>query len=212
MERPVVLVQFLLLSIDLQPDPLALSVRLFVGAVLGGSPGHYLENLLPGNMVMSVFIVTMYGGARLANDITTGVFDRFRSLAVWRGASIVGGLLSDAGRYLLPAAIVVGLGVAIGYRPHGGALDVIAADALVVVFALLVLDSITVMGIANVVLFPLTFASNIFVPADTMPGWLRAFVQVNPLSHLATAGRALMNITGGAGGPVVWSLSSRLSP
>jgi daunorubicin/doxorubicin transport system permease protein len=50
---------------------------------------------------MSVAIVTMYGGARVADDVVTGVFDRFRSLAVWRGASVVGSLLSDAGRYLV---------------------------------------------------------------------------------------------------------------
>ena len=74
------------------------------------------------------------------------------------------------------------------------------------VVALLILDSATVMSLASVVLFPLTFASNVFVPARTMPGWLRAFVDANPVSHLASAARALMNNTGGAGGPVIWSL------
>jgi ABC-2 type transport system permease protein len=63
----------------------------------------------------------MYGGARLAQDVSTGVFDRFRALPVWRGALVLGGLLGDAGRYLLAAAIVVILGVIIGYRPDGGA-------------------------------------------------------------------------------------------
>jgi ABC-2 type transport system permease protein len=159
----------------------------------------------------------MYGGARLAQDVATGVFDRFRSLAVWRGAFVLGGLISDAGRYLFAAAIVVVLGLIMGYRPDGGAPGVLAAVALVVAFglclswlwaavALLVRDPAVVISIANVVLMPLAFASNVFVQPRTMPGWLQAFVSINPVSHLATAARDLMNNAGGASGPVMWSL------
>ena len=141
------------------------------------------------------------------------MFDRFRSLPVWRGAFVVGGLLADVGRYLLAAGIVATLGVAIDYRPDGGAAGVLAAIALVVAFGVslswvwtVILDSATVMSLASVVVFPLTFASNVFVPARTMPGWLQAFVDNNPVSHLASASRALINNTGGAGGTVIWSL------
>jgi ABC-2 type transport system permease protein len=187
------------------------------GGAIGGTPGHYLTTLLPGTLVMGITTVTMYGGARLAKDVTTGVFDRFRSISVWRGALVLGGLLGDAGRYLLAAAIVVILGVAIGYRPDGGAPGVIAAVALVIAFglslswlwaatALLVRDPATVMSLGLAVLIPPTFASNIFVQPGTMPGWLQAFVNINPISHLAAAARDLMNNTGGAGGPVIWSL------
>ncbi len=187
------------------------------GGAIGGTPGHYLKTLLPGTLVMGITAVTMYGGARLAKDVTTGVFDRFRSLAVWRGALVLGGLLSDAGRYLLAAAIVVILGVIIGYRPDGGAPGVIAAVALVTAFglslswlwaatALLVRDPATVMSLGLAVLLPPTFASNIFVQPRTMPGWLQAFVNVNPISHAAAAARDLMNKTSSAGGPVTWSL------
>jgi ABC-2 type transport system permease protein len=187
------------------------------GGAIGGTPGHYLTILLPGTLTMSIAIVTMYGGARLAQDVTTGVFDRFRSLAIWRGALVLGGLLSDVGRYLFAAAIVVALGLIMGYRPGGGAPGVIAAVALVVAFglslswlwaavALLVRDPALVISIANAVLIPLSFASNIFVQPRTMPGWLQAFVGINPLSHVADAARALMNNTGGAGGPLTWSL------
>ena len=87
------------------------------GGAVGGTPSQYLTTLLPGTLVMGVTACTMYGGARLAQDVTTGVFDRFRSLSVWRGALVLGGLLGDAGRYLLAAAIVVILGIVIGYRP-----------------------------------------------------------------------------------------------
>jgi ABC-2 type transport system permease protein len=187
------------------------------GGAIGGTPGHYLTVLLPGTLTMSIAIVTMYGGARLAQDVTTGVFDRFRSLAIWRGALVLGGLLSDVGRYLFAAAIVIVLGLIMGYRPGGGAPGVIAAIALVVAFglslswlwaavALLVRDPALVISIANAVLIPLSFASNIFVQPRTMPGWLQAFVGINPLSHVADAARALMNNSGGAGGPLTWSL------
>jgi ABC-2 type transport system permease protein len=187
------------------------------GGAIGGTPGHYLKTLLPGTLSMSIAIVTMYGGARLAQDVTTGVFDRFRSMAVWRGALVLGGLLSDIGRYLFAAVIVVVLGLIMGYRPGGGAPGVIAAVALVIAFglslswlwaavALLVRDPALVISIANAVLIPLSFASNIFVQPRTMPGWLQAFVNVNPISHVANATRDLMNNTSGAGGPVTWCL------
>jgi ABC-2 type transport system permease protein len=187
------------------------------GGAIGGTPSHYLRTLLPGTLSMSIAIVTMYGGARLAQDVTTGVFDRFRSLAIWRGALVLGGLLSDVGRYLFAAAIVVVLGLIMGYRPGGGAPGVIAAVALVIAFglslswlwaavALLVRDPALVISIANAVLIPLSFASNIFVQPRTMPGWLQAFVNINPISHVANATRDLMNNTSGAGGPVTWSL------
>lgn len=201
------------------PALLTILFTYLFGGALGGSPRHYLTVLVPGTMVMGVTIVTMYGGARLADDLSTGVFDRFRSLPIWRGAFVVGGLLADIGRYFLAAGIVATLGVAIGYRPDGGAVGVVAAVALVAAFgvslswvwtavALVILDSATVMSLASVVVFPLTFASNVFVPARTMPGWLQAFVDANPVSHLASASRALMNNTGGAGGPVIWALAA----
>jgi ABC-2 type transport system permease protein len=185
------------------------------GGAIGGTPGHYLTALLPGTLVMGITAVTMYGGVRLAQDVASGVFDRFRSLSIWRGALVLGSLLGDAGRYLLAAAIVVILGVIIGYRPDGGAPGVIAAVALVVAYglslswlwaavALLVRDPATVSSLGIAVLMPPTFASNIFVQPRTMPGWLQAFVRVNPISHIADATRDLMNTTGGAG--VVWSL------
>jgi ABC-2 type transport system permease protein len=187
------------------------------GGAIGGTPGNYLKTLLPGTLVMSITIITMYGGARLAQDMSTGVIDRFRSLSIWRGALVLGGLLSDAIRYLLSAAIVVILGVIIGYRPDGGALGVIAAMALVIAFglalswlwaaiALLVRSPATVTSLGAAVLIPPTFASNIFVQPATMPGWLQAFVRVNPISHVTDAARDLMNSAGGAGGAAGWSL------
>lgn len=187
------------------------------GGAISGSSGTYLKFLLPGTLTMTIAIITMYSGARLAQDVTTGAFDRFRSLPIWRGAFVLGGLLSDAARYVFASAIVVVLGLGMGYRPDGGAPGMLAAVALVVAFALslsclwsavalLVPDTAVFMAIANVVLMPLSFASNVFVQPRTMPGWLQAFVNVNPISHVATAARDLMNNTGGTGGSVAWSL------
>ena len=102
----------------------------------GALASHYLKTLLPGTLVLGIAAVSMYGGARLTQDVTTGVFDRFRAMSIWRGAHVLGSLIGDAGRYLLAAAIVVILGVIIGYRPDGGAPGVIAAVVLVIAFGL----------------------------------------------------------------------------
>ncbi|CAN5683413.1 hypothetical protein BH18ACT2_BH18ACT2_05040 [soil metagenome] len=144
------------------------------------------------------------------------MFDRFRSLPIWRPAVLVGMLLADALRYAVASAVMIVLGVALGFRPDGGPFGVLAAVALLLVFAFSLSWAWTalafrlptpesVMQISMTVLFPLTFASNVFVDPATMPGWVQAFVDVNPISHVATAARSLMH---GAvdGGAVGWSL------
>jgi ABC-2 type transport system permease protein len=188
------------------------------GGALAGSTRAYLQFLLPGTLVMTVVLVTTFSGVTLNTDITTGVFDRFRSLPIWRPAPIVGALLGDIGRYLLASALVVALGLVLGYRPEGGAAGVGAAVALLLGFALglswvwttlgLVLRTPSaVNNLSLLVLFPLTLASNIFVDPQTMPGWLRAFIDVNPITHLVTATRGLMAGTATAG-QVGWVLAA----
>jgi ABC-2 type transport system permease protein len=128
----------------------------------------------------------------------------------WRPAVIVGSLLGDAGRYLLAAAIVVGLGLLMGFRPDGGATGVVLAVAFALVFAfslswvwttlaLVVRTPASLSALSFIVQFPLMFASNVFVDPATMPGWLRAFVNVNPVSLLVTTVRDLMHGTATAG-------------
>jgi ABC-2 type transport system permease protein len=180
------------------------------GGALSGSTGDYIQFLLPGTLTMTLLLVSVYTGVGLNTDITKGVFDRFRSLPTWRPAALVGALLGDAARNLLAAAIVIALGLAIGYRPDGGALGVLQAVALLLVFSFsvawiwtaLALVMRTPSAVSNVSLlfvFPLTFASNVFVEPNTMPGWLHEFVDVNPISHLVTAERGLMQGTATAG-------------
>jgi daunorubicin/doxorubicin transport system permease protein len=188
------------------------------GGALAGSTHDYLQFLLPGTLALAVVFVTVYSGVTLNRDLATGAFDRFRSLPVWRPAPIVGGLIGDAGRYLIAAGLVIGLGLLMGYDAAGGPLGVLAAIALVLVFAfalswvwttlgLVLRTPNAVMSVGFVILFPIAFMSNVFVDPATMPGWLHAISDANPMSHLASAARALMDGTD-AGGDVLWVLAA----
>jgi ABC-2 type transport system permease protein len=186
------------------------------GGALAGSPGRYLQYILPGTLVMAVLLVTMYAGVGLNTDKTKGVSDRFRSLPMWRPAPIAGALVGDVARYLLAAVLVVTLGVAMGFRPAGGVPGLAAGTGLLLLFALalswvwttlglLLRTPQAVMSTGTVVLFPLTLASSVFVRPQTMPGWLQAFVKVNPVTHLVAAERGLM-AGHPAAGQIVWVL------
>jgi ABC-2 type transport system permease protein len=186
------------------------------GGALAGSPREYLQDLLPGILVMTVSWITMYTGMALNTDIAKGVFDRFRSLPIWRPAVLVGMLLADAARYLMASAVVIAVGLALGFRPDGGPVGVVLAVALLLVFSfslswvwtaigLRMQTPEAVMQMSMTVLFPLTFASNVFVDPGTMPGWVQAFVNANPITHLSTAARDLMH-GHGAGSEVAWVL------
>lgn len=174
------------------------------GGALAGSPGEYLQQLLPGILVMTVTMITMYTGMALNTDIGKGIFDRFRSLPIWRPAVLVGMLLADTVRYTMASLVVIVLGVVLGFRPDGGPVGVVLAVALLLVFSfslswiwtaigLRMQTPESVMQVSMTVLFPLTFASNVFVDPSTMPGWVQAFVDVNPITHLTSASRGLMH-------------------
>ena len=173
------------------------------GGAIGGSTGRYLNFLVPGILVMTLLVTTGTTGAQLGMDVDSGVYDRFRTLSVRPAAPLVGALLGDAVRYLLASAVVVGLGLALGFRPHGGVAGVAAAVLLVVAFsaslswiwitlALVMRSPGAVLGVTQALLYPLSFFSSIFVDPATLPAGLRAFVRVNPVTHLATATRSLM--------------------
>lgn len=180
------------------------------GGALSGSPREYLSFLLPGTLVLTVLLISATAGLSLNTDRARGTLDRFRSMPIWQPSVVVGGLIGDMGRYVLATCLVLGMGLLMGYRPAGGAGGAVLAVALVLVFAFSVSWIWTALGLALrsaqavtvlsfAVQLPLTFASNVFVTPATMPGWLRAFVEVNPVSHLVTAERALMDGTAAAG-------------
>jgi ABC-2 type transport system permease protein len=174
------------------------------GGALAGSPHEYLHGLLPGILVMTVCWISMYTGQGLNTDISKGVFDRFRSLPIWRPAVLVGMLLADAVRYTLASLVILAVGMALGFRPDGGPIGVVSAVGLLLVFAfslswiwtavgLRMPTPESVMQVSMTVLFPLTFASNVFVDPSTMPGWVQAFVNNNPITHLVSAARGLIH-------------------
>jgi ABC-2 type transport system permease protein len=186
------------------PVIMTLMFTYLFGGALAGSTREYLQYLLPGIMVTSVVMITMYTGVGLNTDIEKGVFDRFRTLPVWRPSALVGAIFGDVLRYVLAATVITAVGLVLGYRPDGGVLGVVAGIGLLIVFSfafswiwtwlgLLLRSEKSVMGTSMLVLFPLTFLSNVFVQPTTMPGWLQAFVDVNPVTHLVAAVRAMMN-------------------
>jgi ABC-2 type transport system permease protein len=192
------------------------------GGALAGSTGEYLQFVLPGILVMTVTMITMYTGQGLNNDIQKGVFDRFRSLPIWQPAVLVGALLGDALRYTLASTIMITLGVVMGFRPRAGVVGVVGAVALLLVFCfalswlwtlfgLLMRKPESVMYAAMTVLFPLTFLSNVLVDPRTMPSWVQVAVRLNPITHLVTAVRGLMHGTIAAGDiAVVLAMSAAL--
>jgi ABC-2 type transport system permease protein len=192
-----------LLDVTITPVMFVLMFTYLFGGAIAGSTGDYLDYILPGILVMSVLFTTVYSGVALNTDLTKGVVDRFRSLPIWRPAPLVGSLLGDSVRYLVAGTVIIVLGVILGYRPGAGVIGVVAALALVVAFAfglswvfttlgLLLRSPNAVMNAGFMGIFPITFLSNVFVDPATLPPILEAFVNVNPISILATASRGLM--------------------
>jgi ABC-2 type transport system permease protein len=199
-----------LLDVTITPVLFLLMFTYLFGGAVAGSTREYLQYLLPGILVQSVLFTCVYSGVALNTDVTKGVVDRFRSLPIWRPAPLVGAVLGDSVRYALAATVVAVLGLLMGFRPDAGVAGVLAAMLLVVVFAfglswvfttvgLVMRSPSAVMNTGFMALFPLIFLSNIFVEPSTLPGLLEAFVDVNPISHLVTATRGLMEGDASAG-------------
>jgi ABC-2 type transport system permease protein len=192
-----------LIDVTITPVLFLLMFTYLFGGAVAGSTGDYLQFLLPGMLVQSVLFVSVYSGVALNTDKTKGVVDRFRSLPIWRPAPLVGAVIGDSVRYVVASVIVVVLGFIMGFDADGGAPGVLAAIGLVTLFAfglswafttigLLMRAPSAVMNTGFMLLFPLVFLSNIFVAPDTLPSWLEAFVDINPISHLTTSARGLM--------------------
>jgi oleandomycin transport system permease protein len=207
-----------LVDVTLQPIIfLALFTYVFGGAIAGGSQHQYLQFLLPGLLGQTIAMASVSLGQNLNTDIQKGVFDRFRSLPISRSAPLVGAVLADLVRYLVLFTVTMVVGALMGYQVTTGWTGVVAALALSMGFALcfgwisvyvgmIARAPGAVQGIMFLLVLPLSFGSNTFVATETMPGWLQAFVKVNPISHLVSAVRGLM--TGGpVAGHVGWTLA-----
>ncbi|SDY41844.1 ABC-2 type transport system permease protein [Amycolatopsis xylanica] len=198
------------------PLMMTLMFTYLFGGALAGSTEQYLQYLLPGIMSSSILMITMYTGIAVNTDIAKGVFDRFRTLPIWRPSAMVGYLLGDLLRYFIASVVILGVGLVLGYRPAGGVAGVAAGVLLLLAFSfafswiwtmfgLLLRTEKSVMGVSMLVLFPLTFLSNVYVSPATMPGWLQAFVNVNPVTHIVDAVRSLMDGKTD-GGEILWVL------
>lgn len=207
-----------LMDVTLMPIVfLVLFLYVFGGAV-SGSTHAYLEVLLPGLIAQIAMFATMNLGTALCDDIRKGVFDRFRSLPVARSAPLTGAVLGDSVRFCVAMASLTAIGSALGFRFHAGLLPVLAAYGLAylfylaccwlsVVIGLLAPGPETVQGISFIFMMPLVFGSSVLMPnTGTMPGWLQAWVKVNPVSDLADAVRGLA-MGGPIGNHVIYALA-----
>jgi oleandomycin transport system permease protein len=208
-----------LIDVTLQPIIfLLMFTYIFGGAISHGSTHAYLQYLLPGILGQTIAMGGIAIGVNLNNDISKGIFDRFRSLPIGRSAPLVGAVLADIVRYATLCVVTLGFGYVLGFRAHTSMIDVLAACALAVGFALclcwasvfvgmIARTSGSVQGIMTLIVLPLSFGSNTFVRTSTMPSWLQSFVKVNPLSHLVGAVRGLL-LGGPVGSDVLWSFVS----
>jgi oleandomycin transport system permease protein len=207
-----------LIDVTLQPVIfLALFTYVFGGAIAGGSQEDYLQFLLPGLLGQTIAMASVALGQNLNADIEKGVFDRFRSLPIARSAPLVGAVMADVVRYVILFVVMIAVGTVMGFDPASWT-GVLGSLLLSVGFALcfgwisvyvgmLVRTPGAVQGIMFALIFPLAFGSNVFVATETMPGWLQAFVDVNPISHLVGAVRGLM-MGGPVAGDLMWTLVS----
>jgi ABC-2 type transport system permease protein len=203
-------VPFQLFDVTVMPIMFTLLFTYIFGGALAGSPREYIQYLLPGVLVQTIIFITVYTGVGLNTDIHKGLYDRFRSLPMWQPSPLFGALAGDLFRYSVASALILIVGLLLGFRPQGGVIGVLLAVGLVMIFCfalswcwiivgMLVRTPESVMTTSFVFLMPLTFASNIFVDLTTMPGWLQAIVGRNPVTYLANASRGLMH------GRAVWT-------
>ena len=207
---------FEMLDLSVQPIMFLLLFTYVFGGAISGSPGEYLTFALPGIIVQNTIFATMNIGVMLNTDLTKGVFDRLRSLPIARSAPLAGRIVADTVKQTWSVALLLGVGTIMGYRVGTDVWGVLATFGLMLVFGLAFSWIAVLVGVmasepdkvqifAFSVLFPLTFTSNVFAPTDSMPSWLQRWVEVNPITTLADAVRALLN-GGAVASPVGQSL------
>ena len=198
-----------LMDFSLQPI-LFLVLFLFVfGGAVAGSTSDYLSFMLPGVIVMNLVFVTVYVGHGLNTDLSKGVFDRFRALPIARWAPLAGRIIADLVKQSWCILLLLLVGTLLGFRVSEPLWGIMMMVVLLLVFALAMSWVMVLVGVLAsdpehvqlfgfTALFPVTFISNVFVPAETMPPVLRVIAELNPVSLLTVASRGLLS-----GGPVL---------
>ncbi|MEO3874151.1 ABC transporter permease [Nonomuraea sp. B12E4] len=203
-------------DVALQPILFTAMFAYVFGGAIAGDVQSYLPLMIPGIIAQTVLTTCMVTGTQLREDMEKGVFDRFKSLPIARIAPLAGPMVADLLRYTIAATLTFAMGLVMGYRPGGGVGGVLAAILLAIFtgwslawiftwIGTIARSAQAVQGISMMILFPLTFLSNAFVPVDSLPGWLAAFVRINPVSHLVTAARDLAN-SALVSGEVGWTI------
>jgi ABC-2 type transport system permease protein len=192
-----------LFDVTIQPILFTGMFAFLFGGAISGSVQGYLPIIIPGILAMTALTASIQTGVQLREDMDKGVFNRFKSMPIARIAPLMGPLLADFLRYAIATGLTFVMGYLLGYRWSNSA-AVLLAGILVIyaawcvgwIFALLGTIAPTtqvVSGISSAILFPLSFLSGAFVPTDTLPWWLRDFVNVNPLTYIVSATRQLLN-------------------
>jgi ABC-2 type transport system permease protein len=193
-----------LFDVTIQPLLFTAMFAGIFGGAISGSVADYLPVIIPGLVGQTVLTACVATGVQLREDMDKGVFDRFKVLPISRIAPLAGPMVADMLRYLIAGTLTFLTGIALGYRPGGGVLGVSAAILFGVFagwslawiftwFGTIGRSAQGVQAISLMVMFPLTFLSNAFVPTDTMPSWLQTFADANPVSHVISAIRDLAN-------------------
>jgi len=192
----------LLVFSTIQPVMFVLLFSFVFGGAIQTGPIPYIDFLLPGILVQSGLFGSTQTGVGLAEDVRSGMIDRYRSLPMARSAVIAGRILADATRNMFVLTLMVGVGFIIGFRFHGSVAGAIAMVLVGVVFAqafswisaaigMSVRRAETAQVASFLLVFPLTFISSVFVPIDTMPDWLRAVAEHSPVTLTVDAMRGL---------------------
>jgi ABC-2 type transport system permease protein/oleandomycin transport system permease protein len=197
----------------IQPVMFVLMFRyVFGGAIHVPVPGGYVNFLMPGIIGQTAAFATFGTAIALAQELKKGVIDRLRSMPMARSAVLAGRLVADTGRMLVTILIIVGVGYAVGFRFENGWVPAVLMVLFAVLFGLAVClvaaftglaigDEESVQAFGMIWLFPLTFVSSAFVPIQSMPGWLQAFANNQPVTYVIDTMRALA-----LGGPIEASL------
>jgi ABC transporter DrrB family efflux protein len=211
----------LLIFSTIQPIMFVLLFSYVFGGAVEGSlpPGvEYINFLLPGIFVQSVAFRATQTAVGLSEDLERGVIDRFRSMPMARSAVLIGRTVADLVRNVLIIGLMIAVGYVIGFRFQAGPLNAIACVAVVSAFglalswifafvALMVRGAEAAQSAGFVVIFPLVFASSVFVPVSSMPDWLQAFAEVSPVTLTANTARAYAldgGVPGSLGGAAAW--------
>jgi oleandomycin transport system permease protein len=192
-----------LLDVLLMPITFVLVFVFLFGKAVAGDWHAYLQFVLPGIAVQALMFASMGTALALNADLRTGIFDRFRSLPIARSAPLAGHVLGDLVKYVVSLVLVFGFGAVLGFRTHGSPLAVLAGCGLIMLFSfavcwiaalvgMLAKSPGSVQGLAFLLIFPLTFGSNVFVPTAELPGWLQAWVKINPVTQVSDAARGLL--------------------